>query len=158
VFNIFEINNKYRNNVIEFMKARWGSDVIVSHGKAHLAEHLEGFLIIESGEIIGLVTYLIEENQLEVVSLDSFREGKGIGTVLIEKVMEVAKINGCHRVWLITTNDNTHAMRFYQKRGFHMAALHKNAVTESRRIKPEIPLYGYDNIPILDEIEFEKRI
>lgn len=37
-----------------------------------------------------------------------------------------------------------------------MKALHLNAVVKSRKIKPEIPLYGFDNIPILHEIEFEK--
>jgi hypothetical protein len=53
-------------------------------------------------------------------------------------------------------NDNTRAMHFYQKRDSIMKALHYNAVEESRKIKPEIPRYGYDGIPILHEIEFEK--
>jgi len=158
VYKIFEINNDYRKKVVDFIKNSWGSDVIVSRGKAHFVEHLDGFIVVENEKIIGMATYMIEDQQLEVISLDSFKEGKGIGTALIEKIMEVAKKKVCHRVWLITTNDNTQAMRFYQKRGFHMAALHRNAVTESRRIKPEIPLYGFDNIPILDEVEFEKRI
>ncbi|WP_084364910.1 GNAT family N-acetyltransferase [Clostridium tepidiprofundi] len=85
-------------------------------------------------------------------------ENKGIGTKLIEEVIEVAKIQKCKRVWLITTNANVRAIRFYQKRGFNMKALYINAVNESRKIKPEIPILGYDNIPILHEIEFEKMI
>jgi acetolactate synthase regulatory subunit len=61
-------------------------------------------------------------------------------------------------VWLITTNDNPSAIRLYQKRGFDIIALHVNAVRESRKIKPEIPLKGYDDIPILYEIEFERML
>jgi hypothetical protein len=62
---------------------------------------------------------------------------------------------GCTRLWLITTNDNLHALRFYQKRGFMLVAVHRNAVEQSRKLKPEIPLYGKDGIPIRDEIELE---
>jgi len=46
-------------------------------------------------------------------------------------------------------------MRFYQKRGFDMANLYRNAMDVSRRLKPEIPLIGEDGIPLRHEIEFE---
>jgi hypothetical protein len=59
---------------------------------------------------------------------------------------------------LITTNDNTKALRFWQKRGFRLAAVHRNAVEKSRKIKPEIPLTGNDGIPIKDEIELEMAL
>jgi len=87
---------------------------------------------------------------------DSARPGRGVGTALIVAAEEVAQRAGCRRLWLITTNDNTHALRFYQKRGFVLAALHRNAVAASRARKPEIPLTGNDGIPIRDEIELEK--
>ncbi|MGW8250920.1 MAG: GNAT family N-acetyltransferase, partial [Anaerolineales bacterium] len=59
---------------------------------------------------------------------------------------------------LITTNDNLPALRFYQKRGFHLVALYPNALAESRRLKPEIPFKGLDGIPLRDEIELEMLI
>jgi hypothetical protein len=58
-------------------------------------------------------------------------------------------------VWLITTNDNLNALRFYQKRGFRLAALYPGAVDESRTIKPQIPLVGENGIPLHDEIRLE---
>jgi RimJ/RimL family protein N-acetyltransferase len=70
----------------------------------------------------------------------------------------VARLHGCKRVWLITTNDNTHAIRYYQKRGFDLVAIHRNAIDASRKIKPQIPLTGFDGIPILHEIEFEMML
>ena len=69
--------------------------------------------------------------------------------------MDAAVANQCHRLWLITGNDNTSALRFYQKRGFRLVAVYRNAVDQARRLKPEIPLYGNDGIPITDEIELE---
>ena len=91
----------------------------------------------------------------EVVTLDSLRPGRGIGTALIEAVKSAASAAGCRRLWLITTNDNLHALGFYQKRGFRLVAVHPGAVDAARRLKPEIPLNGNDGIPIRDEIELE---
>lgn len=62
------------------------------------------------------------------------------------------------RLWLITTNDNMEALRFYQKRGFILSALYPNALEESRKLKPEIPEVGLEGIPLRDEIELEFKL
>jgi len=74
---------------------------------------------------------------------------------LINAVVEQARGRKCRRVWLVTTNDNLHALAFYQKRGFELVAVHRGAVNESRKIKPVISLIGMHNIPLRDEIELE---
>lgn len=89
-------------------------------------------MISSDGNIKGLITYHIDGEACEIVSLDSLTENKGIGNKLIQCVIEKAKEENCKRIWLITINDNTRAIRFYQKRGFDMIALHVNAVRESR--------------------------
>ena len=76
----------------------------------------------------------------------------------MDAVVEEARKQNCKRVFLITTNDNMHALRFYQRRGFELVALYRDAVKESRRLKPSIPLTGFDDIPIRDEIELEKNL
>jgi hypothetical protein len=58
-------------------------------------------------------------------------------------------------VWLVTTNDNLDALRFYQRRGLRLVAVHAGAVDEARRLKPEIARVGEYGIPIRDEIELE---
>jgi hypothetical protein len=52
-------------------------------------------------------------------------------------------------------DDNTNALRFYQRRGMRLAGLHRDAIAGSRRLKPEIPETGADGIPIRDELELE---
>jgi hypothetical protein len=44
-------------------------------------------------QIIGLITYIIKENECEIISLDSIEEGKGFGTSLVQIVENVAKEN-----------------------------------------------------------------
>jgi ribosomal protein S18 acetylase RimI-like enzyme len=87
------------------------------------------------------------------------REGISGGTRLLEAVVDAARAAGCRRAWLVTTNDNAAAIRFYQRRGWRLVALHAGAVDAARAsIKPEIPELGDDDIPIRDELEFELRL
>jgi hypothetical protein len=58
-------------------------------------------------------------------------------------------------LFLTTTNNNTHALRFYHKHGFVLSAVRINAIAESRKLKPQIPLLDEDGLPIRDEIELE---
>ena len=134
---------------------RWHSPRIVTRGRIHQADELPGFVAETATGLVGLVTYRCEAGQCELVSLDSLAERQGIGTALIAAVQRAARAAGCARLWLITTNDNLQALRFYQKRGFTLAALHRNALELSRRLKPEIPLSGEDGIPLRDEMELE---
>jgi ribosomal protein S18 acetylase RimI-like enzyme len=116
---------------------------------------LDGFVVYDEEDIIGLITYKIEHNECEIMSLDSLRENQGIGTALVDKVIERANKEKCSKVKLITTNDNINALRLYQKRGFDMVKLYYNAVDTARTLKPSIPMLGDFEIPIKHEIEFE---
>jgi GNAT superfamily N-acetyltransferase len=132
--------------------------MVISSGVYDCSE-LDGFAVLnENGDIIGLVTYIIKDNECEIISLDSILEGKGIGTSLINEVENIALKNNCKLIKVITTNDNLSALRFYQKRGFVLSRIINNAVEKAREIKPEIPLIGNDGIPIRDEIELVKLL
>jgi ribosomal protein S18 acetylase RimI-like enzyme len=137
---------------------RWDSPRIVTRGRVHQADELPGFVAEAASGLIGLLTYRIEAGQCEIVSLDSLAERQGVGSALLTAVQQAARQAGCTRLWLITTNDNLAALRFYQRRGFVLAAVHRNALELSRRLKPEIPLIGLDGIPLRDEIELEMSL
>jgi ribosomal protein S18 acetylase RimI-like enzyme len=93
----------------------------------------------------------------EVVTLHAARPGRGVGAALMTALLDRARKAGAARVWLITTNDNTNALRFYQRLGFDLVRLDRDAVTESRRrLKPTIPTHA-DGIPIRHELELEWR-
>jgi ribosomal protein S18 acetylase RimI-like enzyme len=136
----------------------WGSSHIVTRGQVHQAHSLSGFVAVHYGEPVGLLLFRLAEGACEIVSLNSLRDGLGIGSALIEAVKDEALSAGCERVWLVTTNDNLAAQRFYQGRGFSVVAVHEGAVDRSRALKPEIPTHGEGGIPIRDEIEMELLI
>jgi ribosomal protein S18 acetylase RimI-like enzyme len=144
-----------RGLVRELLLSRWGSTRFVSKGQMHDAESLPGFLALDAEEPVGLVTYRLENGDCELFTLDSLAEGRGVGSALVDAVRAEARDRGCKRVWLITTNDNTPALRFYQRRGFTLAAVRLGALAESRLLKPEIPATGLDGIPLRDELELE---
>ncbi len=131
----------------------WGASVIVSRGLTHRPAELEGYLAEARGELAGLVTLYRDGDECEVVTLNSEEPGSGLGAALMQAALEHARAHACRRLWLTTTNDNTHALRFYQRLGMRIAAVRIGAVDEARRLKPGIPLTGHGGIPIHDEIE-----
>jgi GNAT superfamily N-acetyltransferase len=147
-----------RANQRELIEQHWGASVVIAHGQMYMPHNLPGWIAIEGAEWLGMVTINIEESSCEIVTLDSFRENQGIGTALIATVLDHARRQHCSRVWLVTTNDNMHALRFYQKRGFELVAIHRGAIHTARILKPSIPLIGQGGIPIRDEIELEIRL
>lgn len=98
------------------------------------------------------------KGKYQIITINSLIEKKGLGSRLIEKVKEEAKRLRLKKIKTITTNDNLNGLRFYQKRGFRMVKIWKSAVEKSRKIKPEIPLFGENGIPICDEVELEMDV
>lgn len=141
--------------VVELVSELWGSNRLVSRNRLHFAEELPGFVAeIDSG-FGGVLLYEQREEQLEVVVLVSVIERRGVGSALLAAAIEVARQTGCTRIWLVTTNDNLRAQRFYENRGWRRVAVHLGAMAEARTIKPEIPSYGIDGVAIEDEIEYD---
>jgi GNAT superfamily N-acetyltransferase len=144
-----------KNWVIGVLTLRWNSPKVVTRGNIYDASQLPGFICLSEGDPVGLITYCLDRTDCEIISVDSLKEGIGVGSKLIEAVREQAVRSGCRRLWLITTNDNLAALRFYQKRGFRLVAVHRDALRHSRKLKPEISHIGMFGIPLLDEIELE---
>ena len=155
---LLRIDPSNRQAVDAFILRQWFSMDMVVHGERIDLSTADGWFVSENDDIIGLITYRIVGTELEILSLDSLSGNRGIGTALLEMAIGETERNRCARVMLITTNDNLDALRFYQKRGFDMVRLYRNAVDTSRRIKPQIPLTGADNIPIRHEIELEMTL
>lgn len=157
-YQIRPVTGKDRQWIRELLNDRWGSSTIVTRGRVHDASDLPGFAAFHQDEPVGLLTFHQTDGSIELVSLDSLVKQIGIGRALLDALMSHARDIGCHRIWLITTNDNVKAMRFYQKCGFVFTAIYPNEIEKSRELKPEIPKIGKDGIPLRDEIEMEFQL
>jgi GNAT superfamily N-acetyltransferase len=153
-FSIRPVNSNDGDWIARFIAERWGAEFIAAHGQVYHCKDLPGFVAVWREEKVGLVTYTIVGDDCEIVSLDSLRPGLGIGTGLIDAVKAAAVESGCKRIWLVTTNDNMNALRFYQKRGFVLVKILRNSLEFARKLKP-VPLIGAEGIPLRDEIELE---
>ncbi|TCI54131.1 GNAT family N-acetyltransferase [Exiguobacterium sp. SH1S21] len=147
-----------REPVRDVFIAEWGSPQMVISTGTYDCATLDGFVAMEEATIIGLITYVIREEELEIISLDSLRENRGIGSSLLDEVERLGRLHGLKRMSLITTNDNLRALAFYQKRGWRLAGIIPGAVDEARLQKPSIPMIGEHGIPLHDEIILSKVI
>ena len=156
--HIKKINRSDREWVKNVFREYWGSEIVVSKGKVHCASEVDGYIAFFKNKKAGLITYQIQRKECEIITLNSFDEGRGVGTSLVVKVKSVAESLKCRRLWLVTTNDNIDGLRFWQRRGFSLVYVHRHAIQDSRKRKPEIPKIGQYGIPIQDEIEMELSI
>ena len=147
-----------RKEIARLLRDLWGSETTISRGRARDASRLPAMLAMMDGRTAGLATFAIDGDHCELVTLDALARGRGIGTALLDAVGREAGDRGCSRLWLITSNDNLDAIRFYQRRGMRLVAVHRGAVDAARALKPSIPLVGEHGIPIHDELELELEL
>jgi GNAT superfamily N-acetyltransferase len=148
-----------RAAVARFIEQHWLGPVVVAHDTVFRPAGLPGFVAwLPDEPLAGLLTYEIRDGVLEIVSLDAVRQWAGTGTALVEAAAAEAASRGCSEIRLTTTNDNLDALRFYQRRGFHLAALRPGAVGRSRQVKPQIPLTGQHGIPVRDELDLIRPV
>jgi len=132
------------------------------HRVARLGElldptHQEGIVAELDGRPIALLTIHESDRGLEVLTLHSEVGGMGAGTRLLETALRVAETSRAPRLWLVTTNDNLDAIRWYLRRGMSVARVHAGAVDADRAtIKPNIPATNPEHgLPIRDLVELE---
>lgn len=150
-----EIGNGNRAEINDFIKAHWFTTEMVVRGRIVDMTKAVGIAAMDGEKIAGLLTYETSGERCEILSLNSASPGRGVGTALLEMLKKTAREAGVRRIVLITTNDNIEAMYFYQRRGFDLVRIYRDALDVSRRLKPEIPLIGEHGIPLRHEIEFE---
>ena len=138
---------------------RWGSTRIVSRDRVHDASAAEAFVAVrDDDEIVGAATFVVRDEEAELLTLDAIFEGEGVGGALVDAVARAAALAGARRLVLSTTNDNLRALGFSQRRGFKLEALRAGAVDRARTRKPQIPLVGSSGIPIRDELVLVRNL
>ncbi len=149
-----------RDAVAAIHDATWGGPIVVGHGVSYDLRLLPTLVAVDAGgSVLGALAYHVGGDVLEVVSVAAAGAGgEGAGTALLAAAADEARGQDLRRLWLITTNDNLPALRFYQRRGLRITAVAPGAVDESRRRKPAIPLTGNEGIELHDELTLELRL
>jgi ribosomal protein S18 acetylase RimI-like enzyme len=148
-------NGFEKTQAADILRRRWGEPVVV-RGRAYMFDDCQIFL---AGHMGGIAAVSCDERPfMELVAINAFFQWKGVGSALIEAIAASASALGFEAIRLTTTNDNVDALRFYQRRGFRLAALRPGAVDEARTLKPAISLNGQHDIPIHDELDLVRPL
>jgi GNAT superfamily N-acetyltransferase len=135
-----------------------GSPIQVVHDRAYDLRMLPALVVDGPDGPAGALAYDIADGAMEVVAIVADPPGGGVGSALMRAAVEKAGGAGLHRIWLVTTNDNLGALRFYQRRGLRIVGIDRGAVDRARRLKPTIKTVGVYGIPLHDELILELNL
>lgn len=134
----------------------WELFSLAEESPAVLAELLDlGSVLVASlqDEIVGCLQLLdpTEDGEIEIaiLAVAEERQGRGIGTALVERAIAEARSQSLHTVRVGTSSADISNLRFYQRRGFRMLAVERDAFT---------PADGYpegaetDGLPLRDRV------
>ncbi|MDR0928742.1 MAG: GNAT family N-acetyltransferase [Oscillospiraceae bacterium] len=158
VFGFEPLSVSNRSEAMAWLREDWGGETMVLRGEAVNMSCAKGVCAFEGGALVGLATYRFLSDACELLSLNSRAQGRGLGSALMQQVEQIAKAAGCTHMLLITTNDNTDALRFYQRRGYDIINIFRDALDAVRRLKPAVPTIGLHGIALRHEIELAKPL
>jgi GNAT superfamily N-acetyltransferase len=137
----------------QLVNAGFGGRLQARRGELIDALGCPGLVAERGGMPVGVLTYQMNDSEAEIVYIEATEKLTGVGSALLNRFLSMAS---GRRVWLVTTNDNLDALRFYQRRGFAISEFRRGAVDDARRtLKPQIASVGDFGIPMRDELELE---
>lgn len=144
--------------VVDLLMKRWTSTEQLLDGEMVDASKLPGYLALDEGRLVGMITLIKRAHEWEILTLDSLQRWGGVGTLLLDAAVAAARSVDIDRIMVRTSNDNLDAFRFYQRRGFRLEKVVQGVIDEERKLKPEIPVTGLHGIPLRDEIIFGRDL
>ena len=140
------------------LRETWGLPVVSVH-RNYMPPDVEGLVYRDEwGTVQGLITWHIEGERAEMVSLEAFQMGRHIGGRMLDEAEKALRQRGVKRLMIATTNDNLRALAFYVRRGYRLIAVHLDALDRVRVAKPQVPHTGIDGLPLRDMMELEKEL
>jgi GNAT superfamily N-acetyltransferase len=138
------------------VREHWGLPVVCID-RLYEPPDLEGLVWRDdSGEIQGLVTWAVNGDWGEIVTLDAFVQGAHIGGRLLDAAESALRERGVRTVVVLTTNDNLRAQAFYMRRGYRVTFLALDGMDRVRALKPDVPETGHEGLPLRDMWELRK--
>lgn len=140
---MIKITRATKKETEKFSVKEWRKADIIHYGKRVDWEYREfRFKATENGKLVGLLTGEYEVGIIYVESIITAEDArrKGIGTMLLQKVEELGKKLGAHKIWLMTGKD-WKERTFYDKSGFRVEGIlpnhhaHQDFVIYSKIIK-----------------------
>jgi ribosomal protein S18 acetylase RimI-like enzyme len=146
-----------RSRIQELFIADFGHLTIVAFGEVMHADQEQALVAEMRADVAGALAYRRLGDALQVVALatDPLWQRSGVGGYLLAEAQLLAKRQGLSRLVAATSNDNLPALYFYQRHGFRLIDVARDAFAQHLET-PQAP--GFAGIPIRDEIRMEKSL
>jgi ribosomal protein S18 acetylase RimI-like enzyme len=140
---------------LELFRRDFGRTRIATFGEVVSLEDTSTIVADMQGDISGALAWKARDDGLQIVALatDPMWQRSGVGGHLVAEAEALARRNGTGRMVLATTNDNLPALYFYQRRGYRIFEVVRNAWREHADLAFNA---GFADIPVLDELRLEK--
>ena len=130
------------------------ADQVLSYYQAGTLFALDG----PDGEPIGIVLAIDAPDgsvELKAVAVDESRQGQGIGTRLLHRVLEELRGRGVKRVFVGTSSSGIGQLAYYQKAGFRLARIERDFFGPDRGYPENLRENG---IPVRDMVWMDQEL
>ena len=153
-----EASAEDRAVALALFRRDFGRTSIASFGEIIPLSETSTIVADMQGDISGALAWKRrEEDALQIIALatEPMWQRSGVGGYLVAEAEIVARRTGARRVVLATTNDNLPALYFYQRRGYRLTEVVRNAWRDNAELTIGV---GFAEIPVLDELRLEKTL
>lgn len=139
---------------------RWNDDCIIFGGRAYTSRDFETIGAHDGeGTLVGIALWTMRGRVALLGAIDSFQPGSGAAGALLERVQQEARGRNAVSLRAVTTNDNVHALVYYQRKGFRLDTLFVGSVDAFRgRDNPNFRRIGFNGLPVRDTLELEMAL
>jgi GNAT superfamily N-acetyltransferase len=115
------------------------------------------FVAEDDGEIIGHLQLITANSTAELKSMAvaESRRGTGVGRALVQAALEHCRRNQATRLLVATAAADVANLRFYQRQGFRMLRVERDAFVASTGYPDDIAI---DDIPLRDRVWLDQNL
>ncbi len=134
----------------------WGETQMECFEREYDVCDLPAFTAAVDEQMVGFLSYAVEEDALNIVMLNVLPEyqGAGVGKELVRTAVEEAQKGGLARVIVATSNDDLPALEFYQRLGFVIEEVVPGRILELHGGVEA----GFAGIPVRDEVRLQLTV
>jgi aminoglycoside 6'-N-acetyltransferase I len=146
-----------RDRVVNLFLADFGHLTIVAFGEVMHADREQALVAELRDDIAGALAWRQFQDAFHIVALatDPLWQRSGVGGQLVAEAELLARGLGLTRVITATSSDNLPSLYFYQRHGYRITAVERDAFAVHSQV-PNAP--GFAGLPVLDEIRLEKLL
>lgn len=137
----------------------FGGPVVAGIETVHALDRLDALVASDESGRCGFAHIARQGSAVEIVTILAMHRQQGVGTLLLDQIERFARAARAVVLIVQTTNDNTDALRFYQRRGFRVSDYRVGGFRDALRRKgvpANQPVEGQHGIEIRDLIRLSK--